>query len=501
MIPPAPKSAAPRPKAAIDDAREGYRKWVVILVSTIYWLLIFEGVLRKWLLPEWGKALFFIRDPLVILLYVLALKHRMIPRQSPFLTVGVLFAIVSVPLICVQFFFRSGDFDWGIAAYGWRNYFLYLPLAFFVAKYFRVASVKRLMRWTLFVSIPIAVLVYIQFRSPASAPINQGLGKTADLQYVNGGVGRGLVRTYGTFTSAVGQQAFIVSSVSILLAAWMAPRSKRPIKGVALFAATAATLTCLALSGSRGTVIWSGLVFSAAFAAALMTGRRLTLRIFFVPALLVLTAILVVSFAFPEAFEAFTERWSRAGESETALYGRGGVFSRAFSDLFSFSILLVDTPLQGYQLGSGGNAAVSLHASNSRARLSNEKNGAGEGDWGRQILELGPVFGILFIIFRLLFVAWLAREAIRATRRSSQPLPMLMFAFVGVLLFNGQITGHGTLNGYVWLFAGFLIVVCKALTQPHVPKHIVPRPLAPGAPRHRLTDLHLTPASAGPALK
>jgi len=495
MIQFAPKAAAPLRGPVGNGGKEEFRKWMIVLVSAIYWLLIFEGVLRKWVLPEWGRVLFFIRDPLVILLYAVALKSRMTPKQSPFLLIGMLFAIISIPLVCLQFFFRTGDFDGAIAAYGWRNYFLYLPLAFLVAKYFPLTSIQRLMRWTLLVSIPIAVLVYLQFRAPGTAPINQGLGKTTELQYANGGLGHGLVRTYGTFTSSSGQQVFIVSSVGMLLAAWMAPRLRRPVKSAPLLAATAAIVSCLALSGSRGAVIWSGLVVGTAFAVPLMTvGRGLALRVFLFPAALILTAILLVPLAFPKASEAFSERWSQAGESESELYGTGGVFARAIYDLFSFNTLLVETPLQGYQIGIGGNAAVSLNASNNRTKLSGAQSGAGESDWGRQILELGPIIGVLFILFRVAFVVWLATEAIRATRKSGQPLPVLMFAFVGVLLFNGQVTGHGTLNGYGWLFAGFLMAVSDALKQTPVHRYPSSSAFSSRVPRPGLVHAHLTSA-------
>src|SRR6266446_7405819 len=198
-----------KPISDAHSRRERRRRWMAGLILSIYVLLIFEGVLRKWVFPEWGRWLFFVRDPLVIMVYVLALGHRMTPRKSVFLMTGLLLAGLSVPLIALQYSFAPSGFSWLLAAYGWRNYFLYLPLAFFVARYFELADVERLIRWTLWVSVPIAVLVYLQFLAPASAPVNQGLGTRDDLLYRNGGVAFDVVRTYGTFTSSPGQNAFI----------------------------------------------------------------------------------------------------------------------------------------------------------------------------------------------------------------------------------------------------------------------------------------------------
>jgi hypothetical protein len=443
----------------IKDKREQRRRQIVRLVFVIYWLLIFEGVLRKYLFPELGRVLFFVRDPFLLLLYVLALMYGMFPKRSWFLVVGVSFAVLSVPLILIQYFFANIRFDWLLAAYGWRNYFLYLPLAFIVAQYFQAQDMRRLVRWTLCVAIPISALVYFQFLSPITAPINKGLGKADDEVYINAGVAENIPRTFGTFTSSTGQGAFVISSLALLLAAWTMPKSRLFVKRTVLLPATGAVLVCAALSGSRGTVIWAGLVFCAAMVGPWMApGRTLPLRMAAPLAIVGLGAIFT-PLVFPRAADALLARWENAGAAESAIYGTGGVFARVMYDLHSFTVLVGDTPMQGYQLGIGGNAATTLGARESIPASSLEQAGAAETDWGRQILELGPILGILFIGFRIVFVFWLGRESIKATRRSGDLFPVLLFAFVGVLLFNGQITGHGSLNGYAWLFSGFLMAV------------------------------------------
>jgi hypothetical protein len=58
---------------------------------------------------------------------------------------------------------------------------------------------------------------------------------------------------------------------------------------------------------------------------------------------------------------------------------------------------------------------------------------------------------------------WLAKEALAATRRSGHPLPWLLFAFVGVIMVNGQITANGTDNGYGWLFTGFCLAAANSV--------------------------------------
>ena len=46
-----------------------------------FFLLIFEGVFRKWLLPEYSDILLVIHDPVVLVIYLLAIKARVFPRN------------------------------------------------------------------------------------------------------------------------------------------------------------------------------------------------------------------------------------------------------------------------------------------------------------------------------------------------------------------------------------------------------------------------------------
>ena len=46
------------------------------------------------------------------------------------------------------------------------------------------------------------------------------------------GVAFTIVRTSGTFTSSAGQNLFVGSAIAMVLALWILPRSRRPLKGL-----------------------------------------------------------------------------------------------------------------------------------------------------------------------------------------------------------------------------------------------------------------------------
>ena len=448
---------------AFGPTAEKHRRLVVRLVFTIYFLALFEGVLRKWIAPQWGKPLFFIRDP-----FVLAIYHLVFWRRTRFRTgileMGCLFAAAGLVLIVAQNI-GNGQLPLVLVAYGWRNYFFYLPLAFIIGRYLVLRDLGLLVKATALISVAMSILVIVQFRSPSNSPINAGFGDNPDEIYGSQSLPEGFTRVPGTFTSNLGVTTFAASAVASVISLWLAPGRSRSLNGYLLLAwSTAGTLLCVSLSGSRGAFVWSGLILAMAIAGFSLASGLLGLRTGVLITVLVASGAVTVPVLFPDAIRSFQERWSGAEESEEQEYGSGGIFGRAVYEVFSFRFLLEKTPMQGYGLGSAGNGAWRLGSRDQVVDFTDSAEvAAAETDWGRNILELGPVFGCMFIAYRVVFVMWMGKTALAATMRSGHPLPWLLFAFVGIIMFNGQITANGTVNAYGWLFTGFCLAAANSV--------------------------------------
>ena len=472
-------SAAPSRAAALasSPARELARRRVVRLVFVVYLLAIFEGAARKYLLPEFGQYIFFIRDPFVVWACVIATRWRLWPRGDAMTRVVSWGASGGVLLLVLQFAFGpQSDLRLLLGAYGWRAYFFYLPLALLVGEQFEHDDLRRLARLTLLLAVPIALLVALQFFSPPGAAVNVGSSDDKLLQFRNLAVDTAHVRPAGTFSSNVGQQQFDNTAFSMLLALVILPAARRRVGLPTLVAGGAAVLTCVALSGSRGTILQTAMILLFALPVALLsragsTRRRAAL----IPATLAVAAVLLYPVVFPESFAAFTTRWTTAARDES---GVGGVFGRALIGFVDFTRLIDAVPPLGFGLGFGGNAAVLL-----KATIDGIEPGVyAETDYARHMVDLGTACGIAYIVFRVVFVAWLLRRVVRATRRSGDPLPMMLFAYAGYVILIAQITGNGSINVYGWLFAGLCIAACRVAGAPAT----VPAPapvLARRAPR------------------
>lgn len=461
--------AGPAPALAqATTATERGRRQVVALVFVIYLLAIFEGALRKWALPQYSQYIFFIRDPVLVLAYALAWQHGLWPRRQPLFTAALWLGGLGLLLGLVQSAAGSpSELRLILGVYGWRSYFLYVPLAFLVGQVFTPRDLLRLFKLTLWLAVPVGVLVALQFFSPPGAPINVGSAADEDLQF------RGLTATaertrpMGPFASGAGQQQFTVTACVIALAAFLTPRQQPQPGLLLLLAGSAGTLTALALSGSRGTVLQCAVALCfAGLLGVLGRNAALKTRALVWPLVLTLLALTLFPLVFPEGFASFMQRWTAADAAESQAF-EWGVLGRALYGLVDFLRLWGEVPWLGYGLGYGGNASITLGAT-----IDGVKPGwLAETDFARHMVDLGPLFGLVYIAFRLLLAAWLGLWVLRLTRLSDDPAPMLLLSYVAYVLVMGQITGQGAINVYGWLFTGLLIAACRhaAPRQPRVP--------------------------------
>jgi len=440
------------------DVTERSRRQIVALVLVFYLLLIFEGALRKWVLTSYGQLLFFIRDPVVLLIYWLALRRSFFPRGSIMLGTGVVLGVVGLLVAATQAVGVAAGIDkWPLlAAYGWRNYFLYIPLPFVIAQVMEQRDLQRIAKLTFLLAVPIAMLVVLQFRSPLDSPINVGFGATLAEQFHGLAVDQFHTRPMGTFTSDVGQTHFTVSGFAFLIALWVAPAARRYLKLWQLVIATCALLTCLALSNSRGAMVTTGIVLITAVVSGAIVGKSgSAARAILIPLTLAVGAAVLYPIVFPEGYATFTNRWLQAQAVESQQFS-GGIFGRAFYPFYDFFSLMSSTPLTGYGLGLAGNASLTLGVTIPGF------TGWAESDWARHIVDLGPIVGVVFIFYRIALFGWLAKCCLAGARAGGLQLPLLLFIFCGTDLLYGQLTGHGTVNGYAWLFAGFALAAANA---------------------------------------
>jgi hypothetical protein len=427
--------------ALMMSNKEIARKKVVRYVFLIYWMLIFEGAFRKWFFPEYHQIIFFLRDPVVLLVYITAWRNNIFQRDG-FLTAGIVISLAFIPVIFLQVVIVKMNMLTLI--YGWRVYFYYLPLAFVIKDAFHLDDIHKLIRQTLYVAIPLSVLVYIQFISPRASFINSGYGDGKAF-VVTGNI----VRTTGTFTFTAGQTLFASSLMAMLAYVWFYRKQYVILPMLWLIIATCASMTHLLLSGSRTAFFMTGLIVAATFCGLMFTNSvKMKITGTGLMAFLLLFGTILFLGPFRESFEALGTRFQQAEQSE------GSAFMRAIAPLIIFTRHITTTPILGYGIGFGTGGGSQLATGKASLVLA-------EDEWSRVIMEGGPGFGLLFIGYRIVFTLSLLRQAITSARLDNNLLPMMFFGFIGFYIFAGQITHIGTLMGYNWIFVGLIMAAAK----------------------------------------
>ena len=407
-------------------------------------LLIFEGALRKWILPSLSSPLLLVRDPVALfaLIYGWPLINKK-PWQSwlqPLLCIG-----------CVAFLFAIvfGHGDLFVALYGARTYILQIPLIFLFAAVFNKHDVIKFCWVLLLLCIPMCILIVMQSNLPETHILNVAPGGEGTALF-DGALGRS--RPPGTFSFITGVASFFplgLASLFILLYTTklnILARILCTIAGISLVVA-------IPVSISR-TLLANYLMVLASLIIALLIARtRIIPLITGLLAMSIAVAIATSIPAFQETSEAFTARWELAGAASGSVreeVGDVGVASdqitkRVLPGLIGPLIHIDTLPFFGYGTGMGSNVGAQ--------RLSGDKFFVlGEGGWEVSLAELGFPLGLAFLFWRIAFAFWLSSLSIKAALRGN----ILPLVFLGTSLFvvvQGQLS-QPTALGFVVLAAG-----------------------------------------------
>ncbi|HEY0368598.1 MAG TPA: hypothetical protein VGC85_03285 [Chthoniobacterales bacterium] len=410
------------------------------LIWLYFWLLILEGALRKWIVPGLSNPLLIVRDPVLVLLYYLAIRARVFPTNGWVIALGVI-GLLSFALSFVVLFPYLPPMRIAlVSGYGFRANFFHLPLIFLMPRVLRAEDVKRFGWWALAVVVPMALLMVAQFRAAPDAFLNRTAGGEGEMMLA----ALGKVRTAATFSFVVGVAAYFALTTAFLI--WAALR-RDVFKNWLIVAAGTALVIGGAVSGSRlvvgacAVVVGSLLVvFLVRPSAVNRFGQTLIIT-------LVLGVIITRLPVFKEGFNVLTTRFNEVAEATEKSVG-AGLIERVISDFSESFFVLTKAPFLGYGLGIGTNAGAKFLTGHMMFLLS-------EGEWSRVFLESGPLLGIAYVICRCGIAFSIGLLCLRSVRNGNV-LPLLLFSATVLPLLNGQF-GQPTVLGFAAFVSGLAL--------------------------------------------
>ncbi|MEO6569757.1 MAG: hypothetical protein ABIO94_13420 [Opitutaceae bacterium] len=422
---------------------------IKVLIWVYVVLLIIEGAMRKWLLPSMADYLLVIRDPVLLLIYALAVAEGVFPTNNIFM--GVIGALAGASVL---FSFLGGNTNPLVIAYGVRINYLHLPLIWIFGAVLNRRDVERLGTFLLLMAIPMTFVMVRQFDSPQDAWINRGVGAD-DRGQIFGADGR--IRAPGLFAFITGPQLFYP-----LVAAFFFDQlgGTKRMPWYLLIVCGVAIAIALPVSISRTVMIATGIVAAAFVCTLPMSSSRLTsLARPFILVCLVLAALTQMPI-FKKGTDVFMMRWDQAAQ-EAIGAGEDNAWAslsdrtiRAFTNTGYF---LGEASLFGEGIGMGSNVG-------SRLTTGMVGFGLAEEEWGKIILELGPLLGLAFIAFRIWLTFYLGIEAWRALRNEKDALPLMIWAALMIAILQGQ-WAPPTVLGFAVLGGGLILAALNPVPE------------------------------------
>jgi hypothetical protein len=408
-------------------------------------LLVFEGALRKWIVPQLSNPLLIIRDPVVIAIYLLALRARVFPRNRYVISLGVIAVLSMIVSVIVLSPYIPMKPIVEVTLYGFRSNFLHLPLIFVMGAVMNEDDVKKIGWWILVGMIPMSLIMVAQFKAAPDSFINRAVGLGEGQQLTAGG---GKIRPPGTFSFISGPIFYV--SVATAFAIYGA-LSRSTYKFWLLVTSAVALVIAIAVSGSRGCVASALLVVAAILVILLLKPRAVNQ--FGWALLIVVIGGLTISHLpiFKEGVGILSERFTSSAEATDTTVVKG-MIERTISGFTEGLKVLDKLPLAGYGLGIGTAGGARFLVGRAAFLLA-------ENEWSRVLLESGPILGLAFLLWRTALTFRLGYTSVVLLRRGAI-LPILIFASGFVALLNGQL-GQPTNLG----FAAFLNGLCLAATQ------------------------------------
>jgi hypothetical protein len=408
--------------------------WLRRLTFAYFILLILEGALRKWFFPAFSGPLLVIRDPVLLLIYVLALRRGLVQWDGWTWTVLALAGACAIASLAAGCALK-------ITLFGLRTDFWQIPLVFLLPTILTGDDVRRIGRWMLLMIPAMAVLALLQFRAGPMSWLNATTGGATNDQSMQLFAAAGRVRPSGTFSFVTGMVSFLALGSAFVFDAFLEGAAR-----ARLWVATAGLVLALGISGSRSAIIYVGIV---ALAAGLMCiedpalMRRIAMPL--VVAALAFAALHGLS-DFRAGLDVNKGRFDDAGGLKE------GILYRWLGDMASAWDAEKSAGWLGAGLGLGTSVGAGIATGTRQFLLA-------EGEWARVILESGPVLGSAFIALRLAILIYLARRALHALRERGDALPGLLLA-AGLMDFATGQWGQATTSGFAIFTAGLCLAAC-----------------------------------------
>jgi hypothetical protein len=423
-----------------DDSEEKAKGYIRQLIWLYFWLLLVEGALRKWVVPQLSNPLLIVRDPVALGIYFFAIRARVFPRNSWTVALAIIATLTLLATFAQLLPYIPLKMIALVAGYGVHANYFHLPLIFVMARVLRPEDLRKFGWWILLLLIPVSILLVAQFRAAPDAFVNRTAGGEGEMMTA----AMGKVRTAGPFSFVIGVVAYYSLATGYLI--W-GVLTKGIYKNWLLAAAGIALIIGIAVSGSRSVVAACAVVVASLLVVIVLRPKMINRFVQVLIVVLVLAFVVSRTPIFKEGMRVITTRFAEVAEASEQTVA-GSVVSRLWSSFSEGFYVLTKAPLLGYGLGIGTNAGAKLLTGHALFLLT-------EDEWSRVFLESGPILGVVYILWRCILavrIGWLCLRSVLL----GNLLPILLFSSAFLPMISGQF-GQPTILGFVVFVTGLAL--------------------------------------------
>lgn len=435
--------------------------------------MVFEGALRKWVLPGLQTQIYLIKDGLLLLAFSgFCLERRLKGPHLPLMR-SVHVATLLGMAYCLLELANTNSPSPLIWLIGFKSYFLYVALMFMAPYIFSsVSDFEQKMKIYMILMIPVALLGLVQFALPPDHFLNTYVVHDVDVgvSISTFGDAANSVRTSSTFSYIGGFGTFIPAMIGLTLVYVLArQRSDGYLVAIALLACC-----CLAVftTGSRGVIVNIGL---ASFIGLMLAAsqRLISSTVLFRIVLAVVVIGTVASYFAEQAINAFAYRADNSDDPIKRLFSPFAEALNAFEN----------GPIFGTGLGTTHNSAATVMGTKYFYWLHGVDV---ETETSRVMLEIGIV-GFLLIYAPRIVLVFVAMDMMRRLKRPLFKAYCAIFAGYALAQIFGFVINNPTGGLYYWFGAGLMFAMYRLehLKAPADARRAAPQPavLLPYAPR------------------
>ena len=452
----------------IKNPKETLKKIIIFF----YVYMILEGTLRKWFLPFLNKEIYFLKDFFLICIYFYAYKYNFL-FQKKISKFFVFFIITTLIFGSIGYSFNKLDILSFIL--GSRSYWLFAPLFLIIIHVFSFEDIVKFFRINLYFVVPYYILVVLQSYYSKDMFINSGYNSIV----------QNPERPSAYFTYITQNTYYFLFLLSCFYSYFLKEKFINKKNFIILIILNFLLMGVMILLKSRATYVFGGAIIIYSFYITLITKEDMNLKIKKFIIILIITPIsFIINTSLFENQYKFsvkrvnTDEWQKTSlvknspviEFNSPNINLGNLYKTNFTpvkiDLRDFcdknsSICRIINEI--YYLTSLKNASLFGEGIGAGTSLvtyikKDQTYIFGEAENHRILIELGYLYGNIFIILKFLIIIFLNLIFFFTNKVSNKLFYFPILVFVSVSFLIGPITYTTSFISFIcWFSFGILI--------------------------------------------